>query len=397
MYVESWLQEQRQSRTANLVVDNTLRQLKERSKVLDKYVPMKTKEGRDWLAYVTMQIDPIASLISFGAEYPSTKKGQFNQIATRLFKAALKHEWTEDIQWKLKEVKEFAAARGITVQNISVGEGKISIGQDNSLAEMIFGTIQSLVRGHVNLLDYLAWQVLQTGAMAYDDTRTGLNINLDWKPAITPIYNHFPAALTGNRDWTQFSTANGIQDLVDMHYVYKFDNGFGADEIAMSEQLLNMLLRQDSTREAVVASLTVGSTITGTVSVDQLNEVLRRRFLPPITLVDDFFSLDTANDGMNHPVRFLDPSKVVFLKKGMAERVLGGTLENAGKAGIYQRTYEKSKEPPLDITATASMMIVTAPAIAKKGMCRQVTTISNLQTTQNLGDFEFNGQNYSSY
>jgi hypothetical protein len=81
----------------------------------------------------------------------------------------------------------------------------------------------------------------------------------------------------------------------------------------------------------------------------------------------------------------------------MAERVLGGTLENAGKAGIYQRTYEKSKEPPLDITATASMMIVTAPAIAKKGMCRQVTTISNLQTTQNLGDFEFNGQNYSSY
>lgn len=387
MYVESWLQEQRQARTANLIVDNTLHQLKERSRVLDKYVPMKTKDGRDWLAYITEQIDPIASLVSTGQEYPATKKGKFSQVATRLFKAALRHEWTEDIQWKLKEVKEFAAARGITVQNISVGEGKIQVGQDNSLAELIFGTIASLVRGHVNLLDYLAWQVIQTGAMAYNDTRTGLNINLDWKPAISSVYNHFPSALTGARDWTEFDTANGLQDLVDMHYVYKYDNGFGADEIAMSEQLVYMLLRQKSTREAVVASTTIGTTITGTVSIDQLNDVLRRRFLPPIVTVDDHFSLDVVNDGANHPVRFLDPSKVVFLKKGMAERVLGGTLENAGKAGIYQRTYEKSKEPPLDISATASMMIVTAPSISKQGMCRQVTTTENLNTAQNIADF----------
>ena len=390
MYVESWLKEQRQARTADLVVDNTLRQLKERSRTLDKYVPMKTKEGRDWLAYITEQIDPIASLVAVGQEYPSTKKGKFSQVATKLFKAALRHEWSEDIQWKLKEVKEFAQARGITVQNISVGEGKIQVGQDNSLAELIFGTINSLIRGHVNLLDYLAWQVLQTGAMQYSDTRTGLNINLDWKPAITSTYNHFPPALTGNRVWTQFETANGIQDLVDMNYIYKFDNGFSPDEIAMSEQLLNMLIRQKSTREAVVSSLLIGgTTMTGTVSIDQLNEVLRRRFLPPIITVDDYFSLDTVNDGVNHPVRFLDPTKVVFLKKGMAERVLGGTLENNGRAGIYQRTFEKSKEPPLDISATASMMIVTAPSITKHGLCRQVAQQADLSAVMNLADFAY--------
>lgn len=389
MFVESWLSQQRQARTADYIVDDTLRQLKERSRVLDKYAAMKTKDGRDWLAYITEQIDPIASLVSPGAEYPSTKRGKFSQIQTKLFKAALKHEWTEDIQWRMRDVMEFAKAKGITIQNISVGDGKVSVGQDNSLAELIFGTLAALVRGHVNLLDYLAWQVLQTGAMQYSDSRTGLDINLDWKPALKATYNHFPPALTGNRRWTEWETANPIQDLVDMNYVYKYDNGFGPDELAMSEQLIHQVLRCQSTREAVVSSLTIGSTMTGTVSIEQFNEVLRRRMLPPITTVDDHFQLDGDNTGSDVPTRFLDPTRVVFLKKGMVERVLGGTLENNGKSGIYQRTYQKSAEPPLDISATASMMIVVAPTISKTGMSRQVTSQNDLDAAMNLADFAF--------
>lgn len=389
MYIESWLKEQRQSRTADYVVDNTLNKLKERSRVLDKYAPMKTKDGRDWLAYITEQIDPIASLVATGQEYPATKKGKFSQVATRLFKAALRHEWTEDIQWKLKEVQEFARAKGITVQNISVGEGKVQAGQDNSLAELIFGTLSALVRGHVNLLDYMTWQVLQTGKMSYVDSRTGLDVNLDWTKALSSPYNHFPDPLTGARRWTEYDTADGLQDLIDMHYIYKYTNGFGADEIAVSEQLLHSLLRQKSTKEAVVSSMTVGYNMTGTVSLEQLNEVMQRRMLPPIVTVDDHFELDGDNTGNNVPTRYLDPTRVVFLKKGCVERVMGGTLENSGKAGIYQRTYEKSKEPPLDISATASMMIVTAPCVSKMGMSRKVTDNTELEAAMNINDFNF--------
>lgn len=389
MYIEGWLKEQRQARTADYVVDNTLSKLKERSRILDKYVPMKTKDGRDWLAYITEQIDPIASLVATGQEYPATKKGKFSQVATRLFKAALRHEWTEDIQWRLKEVQEFAKAKGITVQNISVGEGKVQTGQDNSLAELIFGTLSALVRGHVNLLDYLAWQVLQTGRMSYTDSRTGLDIDLDWTKALKSPYNHFPDPLAGARQWTEYETADGLQDLIDMNYIYKYSNGFGADSLAMSEQLLHSLLRQESTKQAVVASMTVGNTMTGTVSMEQLNEVMRRRMLPPIELVDDHFELDGDNTGNQVPTRFLDPTRVVFLKKGCVERVLGGTLENEGKAGIYQRTYEKFREPPLDISATASMMIVTAPTISKMGMSRKMTTSANLETAMSISDFQF--------
>lgn len=387
MFVESYLSGQRESRTADMVVENTLVQLKERSRVLDQYVPLKTKDGRHWLAYITQQSDYLASLVAPGADYPATKKGQFNKIETRLFKAALRHEWTEDIQWQLKEVMEFARARNITVQNISLGNGKIQVGQDNTLAETIFGTLAGLVRGHVNLIDYLAWQVLQTGAMQYSDPRTGLDINLDWKPAIDTTYNHFPSALTGTRRWTELDTADGFQDLVDMHYVYKYDNGFEADAIAMSEQLLHLLLRQKSTKEAVVQAMTVGYNIAGTPSLEQLNEVMRRRNLPPVVTVDDHVEFDVQNTGTPVPNRFLDPTRVVFLKKGVAERVLGGTIENNGKAGIYQRTFEKSKEPPLDISVAASQMIIVAPTIAKRGMSRKVCDLVELEATMNLDDF----------
>ena len=385
--IESWLKEQRVARSADWLADQTLTKLKERTRLLDQYVPMKMKDGRDWLAYITEQIDPVASLVAPGASVPSTKKGQFSKIDSKLFKAGLQHEWTEDIMWRMKDAQEFARAKGITVQNIQVESGKVQVGQDNSLAETIFGTLASLVRGHINLLDFLAWQVLQTGAMTYSDPRTGLDINLDWKPAITASHNHFPALFTNpTRYWTAHDTADGLQDLVDMHYVYKYDNGCSADAIAMSEQLMHQLLRQKSTKEAVVSAMTVGYNIVGTPSVDQLNEVLTRRFLPPITLVDDHFDMDN-NTGIGTPTRFLDPTRVVFLKKGIAERVLGGTLENNGKAGIYQRTFEKSKEPPLDISTTASQMLIVAPSISRLGMSRKVTTPIILAATQNLVDF----------
>ena len=387
--VATWLSEARQSRTADLVVDTTLRQLKERSRVLDKYSQMKTKEGRDWLAYITTQIDPIASLVAPGADVPSVRKAGFSRVQAKLFKAAIRHEWDEELQWKLKEVKEFAQARGITVQNITTSEGKVSVGQDNNLAEMIFGTLTGLVRGHANLLDFLNWQVLQTGAMTYTDSRTGLRIDLDWKPAIKSQYNHFPAALTGNRRWTEHETADPIQDLVDALYIYKMDNGVGPDEICMSEQLMHQVLRCKSVRESVVSSLTIGSAMTGTVSVEQLNEVLRRRFLPAITLEDSYVQMDPDNNGSDAFTRFLDPTRIVFLKKGATERVLGGTLENQGKAGIYQRTFEKSKEPVLDISTTASMMCVVAPTISKTGFSRQVTDANALAVAQNLADFNF--------
>jgi hypothetical protein len=398
-YIESFLKEQRVAKTADLVINNTLRQLKERSKVLSTYVPLVEKTGRDWLAYIGTTVDPIASLVATGQDYPEAKKGDFSRILARTAKAAIAYHWDEDTQWRMAEVNELAKLRNISIQNIQVAEGKVQVGQDNELAKVIFGSLASLVRGHINLIDYITWQNLQTGKMIYYDSRTGLNVNLDWTKAIPIRANHFPFPIYQTdwngtetsdslaRDWTQHDTADPLQDLADMHTQYKYTNGFPADEVAISERLLLNVARCKTVKEAVVAANVLGNIITGTPSIDQINEVMNRRFLPKFVLVDEQVELANSQ-GVSVPTRVLDEGTVVFLsRQGNFQRILGGTLENNQRAGIYQRTYQKSIEPPLDITATASMMLVATPTIAKTGMARKVAKNANIATSVSLADF----------
>jgi len=395
--IESFLKEGRAAKAADLVVNNTLRQLKERSKVLNTYVPLIEKTGRDWLAYIGTTVDPIASLVATGQDYPEAKKGDFSKIQARNYKAAIAYHWDEDTQWRMQEVSELAKIRNITIQNIQVSEGKIQLGQDNELAKTIFGTLASLVRGHINLIDYLAWQTLQTGKMQYTDQRTGLKANLDWTKAIAIRANHFPFPIYQTdfagtetsdslaRDWTQHETADPLQDLADIHTQYKYTNGFPADEAAISERLLLNIARCKSVKEAVVAANVLGNVITGTPSIDQINEVMTRRFLPKFVLEDGQVELSDAN-GNSVPTRLLDEGTVVLLsRQGNFNRILGGTIENGGRAGIFQRTW--SKTPILDISETASMQLISAPTIAKSGFARKFAKNVNIASSVSLADF----------
>lgn len=397
-YIENFLKEGRAAKAADLVVNNTLRQLKERSKVLNTYVPLIEKTGRDWLAYIGTTVDPIASLVATGQDYPEAKKGDFSKIQARNYKAAIAYHWDEDTQWRMAEVSELAKIRNITIQNIQVSEGKVQLGQDNELAKTIFGTLASLVRGHINLIDYLAWQTLQTGKMQYTDQRTGLKADLDWTKAIGIRANHFPFPIyqtdfngtetvdSLKRDWTQHETADPLQDLADMHTQYKYTNGFPADEIAISERLLLNIARCKSVKEAVVAANVLGNVITGTPSIDQINEVMTRRFLPKFVLEDGQVELSDAN-GQSAPTRLLDEGTVVFLsRQGQYNRILGGTIENNQRAGIFQRTWQKT--PILDISETASMQLIAAPMIAKVGMARKCAKNTNIASSVSLADFQ---------
>lgn len=397
--IEAFLKEARAAKAADLVINNTLRQTKERSKVLNTYVPLIEKTGRDWLAYIGTTVDPIASLVATGQDYPEAKKGDFSRIQARNFKAAISYHWDEDTQWRMQEVSEIAKLRNITIQNIQVSEGKVQLGQDNELAKVIFGSVASLVRGHINLIDYLAWQTLQTGKMAYTDRRTGLNVSLNWLKALPvrrcnfpfPVYqtdfNGTETVDSLKRDWTQHETADPLQDLVDMHANYKYVNGFPADEIAISERLMLNMVRCKSVKEAVVAANVIGNIITGTPSIDQLNEVMTRRFLPKFVLVDDRVEI-TDETGASIPTRVLDEGTIVFLsRQAQFNRILGGTLENGGRSGVYVNTYTKAGDPPLSITNTASMQLISAATISKTGSARKMAKLANLEASENLAEF----------
>jgi hypothetical protein len=306
-----------------------------------------------------------------------------------MFKFALAHQYDEEDQWAMKDAMTLAKAQGITVQNLKMPDGSIQKGTDNDLATTLFGNVEQLVRSHVDLADLLMWQVLQTAEVSYIDPRTQIKAELDWRDNDLTTYEHFPAsgfrpgvrgvldAFAPADNWSNVETANGIRDLWFAVKTYVNTNGFPPDSLVMSRNLRDYLLDQRTSKEAA-ASIWIpgGTSVAGTIGPDGLNEVLKRRGIPPIETFDERYQTDIA-PGVNSAdnLRFLADNRVVFLKEGMGERAMGTPLEGKGKAGIYQRTYEKTQVPILDVTETISINLPVAVQISKLGMSFQVDGI----------------------
>ena len=366
-YIATWLNEALQTRTADLVLDETLYDLQRRSGLLDKYMPFKTYSGRNWMAYLTKSINTMASVIAPGAEIPSTQKGQFRKMSAEMIKVGLSHTYDENDQWAMRDAQALAEQRGIYVQDTEEGDGS-----DGSLASLLFGNIQGLVRAVYELLTFQSWQIVQFGAIDYSDPRTDGNVTLDWKDSSLTAFNHFPAALTGNALWTDYVNANGIQNLYTAVDTYIDSNGRPPEVTVMSRKALNHLLQQLSTKQAVASVFLNGTTVQGTVGLDQLNETLSRRNIAPIVTFDERTESDITPGTSNGGIRFLNADRFVFLNEGLGQRAIGSTIELKGQSGIFQRTYEKSLSPTIDVTEVVANILPTAPLISKRGFSQKV-------------------------
>lgn len=372
-HIANWLNTQLQARQADLIVDETLFELKRRDDVLKDAFPMKTYAGRRFMSYITKSLQTLASVIAFGAELPTTTKGQFRKVDAEMFKFGLSHVYDEELQWQMKEAMQMAKAMNMTVQNMVNDDGSTTRGQDNDLAALLFGNVQGLVRGHADLLDVLTWQVVQYGEINYSDVRSNVDVALDWKDSSLTPYNHFPAPLTGAALWTNYSTANGIQDLYDFTDTYVDTNGFPPDEFIMSRKLFNHLAQQESSKQAAASMFILGgNSLAGTLGLADINAALDKRELPKIRLFDERYQDDTTPGLVGEAKRFHATDRFSAIKKNMGQRAMGGTIENDDKEGIFQRTYEKEKVPALDVTQVVSVSLPISVMISRLGGSRQV-------------------------
>ena len=374
-YIATWLNEELQSRQADMVVDETLWELQQRSKWLDQYVETKMYDNRNFLAYITKQINTMASVVAPNGAIPSTRKGQFRKITAESFKVGLRHEYDEEDQWDLRDAIALAEARGITVQNLVGADGKVIDGSNNSLAALLFGNLSGLVRSVGELLEYMTWQVIQFGAINYSDPRTGMTVDLDWKDSsLTTAGDHFPSA-TVSIPWTagNRATANGIQDLYDDINLYYDTNGTAPDAIVMSRKLWQELLQQKSTKEAASSLFLDGGTaLQGVVAPERLQAVLETRGIPKVQTFDERTEMDVTPGTSGGNIRFLNADRYCFIKKGMVIKAMGGVIENDGKSGIYQRTYQDPLVATKDVSEVISRILAVSPEISRKGFSRKV-------------------------
>jgi hypothetical protein len=346
-WIANWLADQQQHGMAQLVVDETLWNLKKRSKILDKYIPFETYESRDFLGYIVDRIETVASVIAYGSEPPATQHGRFRELTGQLMKTGLSFIYDENKQWQMKEAMEKAQRNNIRVQTVrDPYTGQLIKGANEDLAMYLFGTIEQIARAQVELLDVMTWEVLQTGKVSRTDPRTGLTTSLDYRDGVDNSYDHFPSPLVGDDRWDQYATADGLGVLFRACNDYVTVNGFYPEAVVMGRTLINDLLQQTSTKEAVVMKTT---TQVGSVSVDMLAEILKARNLPPIVPFDEMYKNELA-DKTTVNTRFLNDNRFVFLNNDMGKRAMGPTLENDGETGVYVVTREIEPVPPVDAT-----------------------------------------------
>jgi hypothetical protein len=366
-YITDFTNEYKTAKVIDAIVDETLTNLLTRSEVLNKIAPVREYEDWNFLGLLTNNVRPVASVVGIGQEFPTTSSGSFEKVTAEMCKIALSIHYDEEKQVKMREAMHLAYLNNTQIQHeYDDYTGTIvQRGVRNDLAKLIFGCIAALVQGVMDRLDSMTWEMLQTGALTIVDNRTLINKTIDFKKA-GASYNHFPAALTatGNptkklNKWTDYANADGLANLYDGLDTYVDTNGFPPDGIIMGRKAYNDLLQQATTKDA--ARSLAGYASIGTVSPGMLNNVLEARGLPNIYLVDDRYQIEQEDKTIVN-ARFVADNRFLFFKNDMSQRAVAPTLESDRKTvedgghefnvtpGLYVETYEKSKQPILDVS-----------------------------------------------
>lgn len=374
--IASWFNELAQTKQVNLIVEDTMSLLKQRSGFLDPYFPIQEYDDRNFLEYIVEEIIPLASVISFGAKIPVTQHGKIRKITSQMVKIALSYVYDENRQWALYEAMKLARMQSGALGNVydmALPNGEVIKGVNNTLGDFLFSKPESLVRSVMDTLLLFSWQCGQFAQVDFVDPRSNTRTILDWKdPDAT--YNHFPTALsnTSNADaktniWTDYEFANGVYLLEDALETYRETNGFYPDAIAMSPVARKHLMRQKKVVELARQAYAYSDTAQVDIDPTILNKIMDRRELPPIVVNDERYRIEDSTTGETTVGRFLNSNRYVFLKEGMGERAIGVTIESKEglyddpKTGVYVRTFEESKSPVVD----RSEAIATALPILK--------------------------------
>ena len=381
-YVSDFLTDKLQAQIAETLVDDTIARLRQRTHLLDRFMPIVTYESEDFLAYVTEKLAPIASVVAMDAEIPIVAHGEFRRVIGELARLALGYQFDGKTQKDMRKAMEEATYKNASVMSMTMTDGSMMKGVNDPLVKYLYGHVETLVQGHADWLTAMAWQVVQTGQINYTDPRTRVAFSIDYRRPNAP-YNHFPAPLTqtGNtvdgtqNVWNDFANADGITLLENAQATYVLTNGFKPDAIAMSNTAINYLRRQQST--ITKARQAIGVAQVGSVGYGMLNEIMIQNNLPPIVQFDELYQLETTFPGQTATLdpnianaRFLQENRFVFLKEGLGQQCLGQSEEtmslkkedgmiSGDSSAVTVRVYEKTKIPLLDIIEVTCVTLVS--------------------------------------
>jgi hypothetical protein len=373
-YVNNFLTDKLQAKIADKLIDDTMFRRMQRSGLLQEFMPFTTYDSQDFVMYITETVAPIASIVAKGGEIPTTGFGAFGKINVEAARIALSRQFDTEQQDQMKKLMEESEYKRMEIiSGIDPSSGKIST-MNQGLVKTIFGSVERLVEGTVDMMLQMAWQLVATGSITIQDPRTNVQFVLNFRENGAAYDTlQFPAPLTNSGStatpqlnvWTDAQYADGIGLLETMCLNYVDTNGYLPDAIVMSQRANVYLRNQQST--IVRARQAAGLAQVGSVSKMMLKEILASNEIPEIRTFDEFYDVElTVPSGSTNTrsasvqrARFLPENTVVFLKTGMGEIGLGKTIEmldikaedgrlSNPESSLMVRSFVKSKIPMLD-------------------------------------------------
>lgn len=189
-------------------------------------------------------------------------------------------------------------------------------------------------------IEWLNWQALGTGSLAYN--KAGIKLGVDFgvtaiEVAVIKWDGVTPTILADYEGW--------VQDYVDRNGVYPDVYVCG---IGVIRTVLN-----DATVRKQVTGLT-----DKLITLQELNDFLKGRQMPPLEAFDATVAYrDVNNQGARVTQRLLDAKKGVFLKEDgdIGSALIGPTVENEMNPGIFSRTFtqERPKREIVEVVAAS--------------------------------------------
>lgn len=320
----------------NPVLTKTIREVPvETNYIGSRFLPSDDTYEMDFNETVIERQADMADIVDSGAELPLTDRDPVRRISGEI---------TDMGQSYIVSKKELAALMD-----------KGNEGRRTMAAKQLLNKTAQLKRNIDARIEWLRWQALGVGALAYD--KNGIKLGVDFG---VPAGNKVAAAVKWNTEGATIlaNYEKWVQDYVDGN-----TNGYTPDVFVTSIETVRTVLNNTDVRKAITGYSDK------LLTIDELNTFLKGRDLPPMEAFDSKVTYrDVTNGGVRATQRLLAKNKGVFLKEGglIGSQLMGPTYENNMEPGIFARTFtmERPVREVIEVVA-ASFPKVTNPELIK--------------------------------
>ncbi|MFM6155986.1 MAG: hypothetical protein ACKPE3_23815 [Sphaerospermopsis kisseleviana] len=231
-----------------------------------------------------------------------------------------------------------------------------------AIRNMFLAVPAMLTQSLINLHTVMTLQVACTGICNYVDPTSGVTANLSYASQVPS--GNLATALTSTAVWSNWTNANGINDIVSHMNDYYTNLKKFPPFIVMSRKTANDLRNQNSTKVIVARNfgviMDVGTPDAAAIgqlpppSLEAVSDAINKRLLAgggqngtvQIIVSDGFYYQRGANMSGTLTLPYIPANHYFFATDNFIERAIVPTASNNFAGGLVTTTEIISKEPP---------------------------------------------------